>query len=108
MGQKQPATENLGCSSEPRLLARTMPSSRRQPLPNTARAGPQQAKERPSRFRDGPLSQNNRVKLAIHETSGSKLHPKAKRNIVPFGWLASIANNRVKPVLLYLASGPLR
>lgn len=66
------------------------------------------AKEKPPRFRDGSLRQNNRTRLATHETSGSKLHPKAKRNIVPFGWLASIANNRVKPVLLYLASGPLR
>ena len=47
--------------------------------------------------------QNSRVNAAIHEARLCKLHLKAKRNEVPFGWLASIARKTVIRFLLYLA-----
>lgn len=58
-------------------------------------------------FENTPFVQNSR-RTANHEASGGKVTPKAMRNIVPFDWLASIANRRVMPCLsFYLRTGSL-
>lgn len=50
-----------------------------------------------------PFLQNNRAKAARPETNAQgSVHPSARRNLVPHGWLVSIATNTVMGVLLYL------
>lgn len=47
------------------------------------------------------LHQNNRPRKTIHEAK-CNLHPRAKRYVDPFSWLASIVSNTVIRVILYL------